>query len=43
MTDVVNVFADDWEEIYPPIRGWRSNTRRLANEVDYFDGEQPKV
>ena len=30
MTDVVNVFADDWEEIYPPLEGWRSNTRRLA-------------
>ena len=27
---VTNVFADDWEEIYPPTEGWRSNTRRLV-------------
>jgi uncharacterized cupin superfamily protein len=30
VTDVVNVFADDWEEIFPPTEGWRSNMRRLA-------------
>jgi len=27
---VTNVFADEWEEIYPPTEGWRSNTRRLV-------------
>ncbi len=27
---VINVFADEWEEIYPPTEGWRSNTRRLV-------------
>jgi uncharacterized cupin superfamily protein len=27
---VSNVFHDDWEELYPPAEGWRSNTRRLA-------------
>jgi uncharacterized cupin superfamily protein len=26
----VNVFADDWEELFPPIEGWRSNYRRLV-------------
>jgi uncharacterized cupin superfamily protein len=26
----MNVFADEWEELYPQIEGWRSNTRRLA-------------
>jgi uncharacterized cupin superfamily protein len=30
MTDPRNVFADDWEEIFPPIEGWRSNHRRLV-------------
>jgi uncharacterized cupin superfamily protein len=25
----VNVFADEWEELYPPTEGWRSNYRRL--------------
>jgi hypothetical protein len=48
---VTNVFADEWEEIYPPTEGWRSNTRRLVprgcsyvldDAVDYFDGEQPQ-
>jgi uncharacterized cupin superfamily protein len=27
---VTNVFADEWEELYPPTEGWRSNTRRLV-------------
>ena len=30
MSDVRNVFADEWEEIYPPTEGWRSNMRRLV-------------
>jgi uncharacterized cupin superfamily protein len=30
MTDVHNVFADDWEELFPPTDGWRSNHRRLV-------------
>ena len=30
MTEKHNVFADDWQEIYPQIEGWRSNVRRLA-------------
>jgi uncharacterized cupin superfamily protein len=25
-----NVFDDEWEEIYPPTEGWRSNLRRLV-------------
>lgn len=25
-----NVFADDWEDLYPQIEGWRSNVRRLV-------------
>ena len=25
----MNVFADDWEELFPPIEGWHSNHRRL--------------
>jgi uncharacterized cupin superfamily protein len=28
--NVINVFEDDWEQIYPPTEGWRSNIRRLA-------------
>jgi uncharacterized cupin superfamily protein len=27
---VINVFEDEWEEIYPPTEGWRSNMRRIA-------------
>lgn len=27
---VNNVFDDEWEEIYPPTEGWRSNVRRLV-------------
>ena len=30
MTDVRNVFADEWEQLYPPSEGWHSNTRRLV-------------
>lgn len=30
MTEPRNVFADDWEELFPPTDGWRSNTRRIA-------------
>ena len=27
---VSNVFADEWQEIYPPAEGWLSNQRRLV-------------
>jgi uncharacterized cupin superfamily protein len=27
---IQNVFADDWEQLFPPLEGWRSNTRRLV-------------
>jgi uncharacterized cupin superfamily protein len=30
MSEPVNVFADDWEDIYPQIEGWRSKVRRLV-------------
>lgn len=30
MNEPPNVFTDDWEELFPPVEGWRSNTRRLA-------------
>jgi uncharacterized cupin superfamily protein len=26
----VNVFDDEWEELFPAVEGWRSNTRRIA-------------
>ena len=26
----MNVFADEWQDIYPQIEGWRSNVRRLV-------------
>ena len=29
MSEVRNVFADDWEDLFPPIEGWRSKYRRL--------------
>ncbi|HYY04296.1 MAG TPA: cupin domain-containing protein [Gaiellaceae bacterium] len=29
MTDKRNAFADDWDDVYPPIEGWRSNVHRL--------------
>jgi uncharacterized cupin superfamily protein len=28
--DVTNVFADEWDDIYPPVEGWRSNVKRLV-------------
>ena len=27
---MINVFDDEWEEIYTPLEGWRSNQRRIA-------------
>jgi uncharacterized cupin superfamily protein len=27
---VINVFADEWEQIYPPAEGWISHQRRVA-------------
>jgi uncharacterized cupin superfamily protein len=30
MTTPVNVFDDDWEELFPAVEGWRSNVRRIA-------------
>ncbi len=30
MSAIRNVFADDWEELFPSIEGWRSNYRRLV-------------
>jgi uncharacterized cupin superfamily protein len=30
MNDKTNVFADDWEDLYPQIDGWRSNVKRLV-------------
>jgi uncharacterized cupin superfamily protein len=30
MNEIRNAFADDWEDLYPQIEGWRSNIRRLA-------------
>jgi uncharacterized cupin superfamily protein len=30
MSDVHNVFADDWEDLYPQIEGWRSNIKRVV-------------
>ena len=30
MTEVANVFGDDWQDIYPPVEGWRSNVKRLV-------------
>jgi uncharacterized cupin superfamily protein len=30
MTDKCNAFADEWEDLYPQIEGWRSNIRRLV-------------
>jgi uncharacterized cupin superfamily protein len=26
----VNVFADEWDDLYPPVEGWRSNVKRLV-------------
>jgi uncharacterized cupin superfamily protein len=30
MSETRNVFADEWDDIYPPLEGWRSNVRRLV-------------
>jgi uncharacterized cupin superfamily protein len=30
VSDVRNVFADDWEQLFPPVEGWRSNLKRLV-------------
>jgi quercetin dioxygenase-like cupin family protein len=30
MTEVRNALADEWEELYPQVDGWRANHRRLA-------------
>jgi uncharacterized cupin superfamily protein len=34
--DVANVYADEWDDIYPPVEGWRFNVKRLVppgNEI----------
>jgi uncharacterized cupin superfamily protein len=28
--DVANVYADEWDDIYPPVEGWRFNVKRLV-------------
>jgi uncharacterized cupin superfamily protein len=30
VTEFPNVFANDWEQLFPPVEGWHSNTRRLV-------------
>ena len=30
MSETRNVFADEWDDIYPPLEGWRSNVKRLV-------------
>jgi uncharacterized cupin superfamily protein len=30
VSEIRNVFANDWETLFPPSDGWRSNTRRLV-------------
>jgi uncharacterized cupin superfamily protein len=30
VTDQPNVFADEWENLYPQVEGWKSNVRRLV-------------
>lgn len=29
MSEIRNVFADEWDNPYPPLEGWRSNVKRL--------------
>jgi hypothetical protein len=29
MTELHNVFVDNWDDLYPPIEGWRFNVKRL--------------
>jgi uncharacterized cupin superfamily protein len=31
VSDVRNVYADHWEQLFPPVEGWRSNVRRLVS------------
>jgi len=30
MTDTPNAFADDWDDPFPPMEGWRSHVKRLV-------------
>jgi uncharacterized cupin superfamily protein len=30
VNDGRNVFADEWDDLYPQVEGWRSNVRRLV-------------
>src|SRR5690348_6160163 len=30
MTEPRNVFADEWDNPYPPLEGWQSNVKRLV-------------
>ncbi len=30
MSEDANVFADEWEDLYPQVEGWQSNVRRLV-------------
>jgi uncharacterized cupin superfamily protein len=30
MSEPRNVFADDWQQVFRPVEGWRSNLRRLV-------------
>lgn len=30
MSETINVFADEWEDLFPPIEGWRSKVKRLV-------------
>jgi uncharacterized cupin superfamily protein len=30
MSDAKNVFADEWDDLFPPVEGWRSRARRLV-------------
>lgn len=30
MSEPTNVFADEWEDLFPPIEGWRSKVKRLV-------------
>jgi uncharacterized cupin superfamily protein len=30
VTERLNVFGDEWEDLYPQVEGWKSNVRRLV-------------
>jgi uncharacterized cupin superfamily protein len=30
VTDVLNVFADEWDDPYPPVEGWHFHVKRLV-------------